>query len=160
MDRMDFGQRNVDQDKIMQLYRSKGINQVVNYPITDENMETYCQQLLQGCHHLYDLLDAKKHRVYLHDTTGVSRAPTLFLCYRALYVKSGLPLRDMYKELKKQYPFAMPNLKAIRKVLDDNKAFHEKQKARFLEDEKRRKREEEEERMRANLKKQQDEAEL
>jgi len=75
-------------------------------------------------------------------------------------MKSALPVHDMVKELKKQYQFANPNIKMIQKVLDDNRAFLEKQRARYLDDEKRRKKEEEEQAMRDNLKKAQDEAEV
>lgn len=65
----------------MQFYRNKGVNVVVNYGISDEDEEIYADQLFQAAKHLYDLVDVKGHRVFLHDTTGVSRAPTLFLCY-------------------------------------------------------------------------------
>jgi hypothetical protein len=68
-------------------------------------------------------------------------------------MKSNQPLDDMRKELKKLYPLSAPNMKMIDRVLDDNRAFLEKQRARFLEDEKRRRREEEEAKMRDNLKK-------
>ena len=59
-------------------------------------------------------------------------------------MKSTLPVHDMHKELKKQYQYATPNIKMIQKVLDDNRAFLEKQRARYLEEERRRKKEEEE----------------
>lgn len=144
MDQMDITQRGINTDKIMQFYRNKGINVVINFGVTDENVDTYAEQLFEAAKHLFDLVDIKGHRVYLHDTTGVSRAPTLYLCYLALFMKSIQPIPDMAKDLKKIYQFSTPNLKMIQKVLDDNRSFLEKQRARYLEDEKRRKREAEE----------------
>jgi hypothetical protein len=43
MDKIDFNQRGVDTEKINQFYRNKGINVVVNSPVTDENIETYAE---------------------------------------------------------------------------------------------------------------------
>jgi len=94
---------------------------VVSSPVTAEDIDDYAEQLFDAAQHLYDLIDVKGHKVYLHDVTGVSRAPTLYLCYLALFMKSTLPVHDMLKELKKQYPLASPNMKLIEKVLDDNK---------------------------------------
>ena len=59
----------------------------------------------------------------------------------------------MDKDLKNVFPLGSPNLKMVQKVLDDNQEFVNKQKAKFLEDEKRRRRELEEAEMKANLKK-------
>lgn len=109
--------------------------------------------MFNAAQHLFDLVDIKGHRVFLHDSTGVSRAPTLFLVYQSLYMKTPHTVPDQHKDLKKIYKFATPNFRMIERVLDDNKQFLEKQRARFLEDEKRRKREEEERALRESLKK-------
>ena len=66
----------------------------------------------------------------------------------------------MLRELKKSYKNATPNIQMVHKVITDNKAFHEQQRARFLKEEERRKREEEEQRKRNDQKRLQDEAEL
>lgn len=41
-------------------------------------------------------------------------------------MKSELSVNDLYKDLKKVYQLATPNLKMIQRVLDDNRAFLEK----------------------------------
>ena len=147
-------------EKINQFYRNRGINVIVNYAVSDEDEDIYAEQLFNAAQHLFDLVDMKGHRVFLHDSTGVSRAPTLFLVYQSLFMKTNMSVPDQYKELKKIYPFATPNFNMINRVLDDNKQFLEKQRARFLEDEKRRRREEDEAALRESLKKAQDEAEV
>ena len=153
MDQYDFNTRGVNQDKMQQFYRNKGINQIVNYPITDENVDVYAAALFIGAQHLYDLIDVKGLKVYLHDVTGVSRAPTLFLCYQALFNKTKLSLPEASKKLKQMYELSNPNLKVIQKVLDDNKAFMEKQKSKSLDDDKQRQKDEEDEFLRSNLSK-------
>lgn len=146
-------------DKVMQFYRNRGINVVVNSPVTDENTEFYAEQLFQAAQHLYDLIDVKGHKVYMHCVSGVSRGPTLLMCYQALFMKSTLPVKEMCQELKRQYKYAHPNIQMIQKVLDDNRSFLDKQRARYLEEEAKRKKEEEEQAMRDNLKRAKDEAE-
>ena len=70
------------------------------------------------------------HKVFLHDVTGVSRAPTALICYIALFWKKrGMTIIDMVKDLKKaRYQYGVPNLEIISKVLTDNKSFLEKQR--------------------------------
>ena len=43
MDKVDLHERGVDMDKILQFYRNRGINVVVNSPVTDENIEFYAE---------------------------------------------------------------------------------------------------------------------
>lgn len=98
--------------------------------------------------------------MYLHDVAGLSRAPTLFLCYLALFQKFNQTPDEMFRELKKPYKNAAPNIDMVQRVINDNKSFWEQQRARFLKEEERRKREEEEQRKRSDQKRLQDEAEL
>ena len=116
----------------MQFYRNNGINVVACVPVTDEDPEDYADDLFDAAQVLHDLIDVKGHKVYLHDITGVSRAPTLYLVYLALYKKSNLPLNDMARELKKQYPVSTPNMKMIEQVLDFNQAFLDSQKPKAV----------------------------
>lgn len=106
-------ERGINQPKIDQFYRNKGINVIVKSPCTAEDEDTYAEMLFQAAKHLYDLVDLKGHRVYVHCSTGVSRSPTLFLCYQALFMKSNLSLPDMQKELRKLHSYSTPNMKMI-----------------------------------------------
>lgn len=114
----------------MQSYRNNRIGVVEGCPVTDENMETYASQLFDVALRLYELVDVQGQKVFLHDVTGVSRAPTALICYIALFWKKrGMTIIDMVKDLKKaQYQYAEPNLEIISKVLTDNKSFLEKQR--------------------------------
>ena len=127
-DQYDNAQRGIDTGKMMQFYRNNGINVVACVPVTDEDPEDYADDLFEAAKVLHDLIDVKGHKVFLHDTTGVSRAPTLYLVYLSLFKKSNLPLNDMARELKKQYPVSTPNMKMIEQVLDFNQSFIDGQK--------------------------------
>jgi len=69
-------------------YRNKGINIVVNQNVCDYTEPEYADHLFKAALALHDLHDIKKHKVYIHDTCGVSRVSTLILCYMALFCKS------------------------------------------------------------------------
>lgn len=126
MDALDIQQRGINIDKINQFYRNRGINVITNYAVSDEDEDVYAEQLFHAAQHLYDLVDLKGHRVFLHDSTGVSRAPTLFLVYQSLFMKTNQSVPDQYKDLKKIYPLATPNFRMIQRMLDDNKSFLDK----------------------------------
>lgn len=158
MDAMDLRQKQYDLGRMSQQCRSKGI-QYFHSEVTDEDEEIYSDQLFKAAIQLYDLIDNKKLKVFLHDKTGTSRVPTLLICYKTLFLKSNLPIKEMVKELKKEYPTATPNMEIIVKVLQDNKSFLEQQRQKYLEEERNRKRLEEEEKMRLALQAARDELE-
>lgn len=136
MDEKDLDLRGIDMSKMLQLYHKKDINLIVNLPVIDEAEEAYVSQLFQATKQLHDLVDVQGHKVFLHDTTGVSRAPTLFLAYQALYVKARSTLREMSEDLGRAYPIGCPNMKAVQRVLDENSAFVDRQRDILAEDEK------------------------
>ena len=55
MDQIDIEQRSFDYHKFDQIYKNKGIDVVINSPVTDEKDEAYTDQLFQAAQHLYDL---------------------------------------------------------------------------------------------------------
>ena len=75
-------------DRMSQFYRKKGINVVVNQNVSDYTEQEYADHLFKACHTLHELVDIQKHKVFIHDTCGVSRVSTLILCYMALFGKS------------------------------------------------------------------------
>ena len=73
-----------------------------------------------------DLIE-QGHTVYLHDNTGICRAPTLVLAYLCLYVKlrtyENLP--EASKLLTNYCSSAVPNLKIIQKLMKRCKVFQD-----------------------------------
>lgn len=66
-----------------------------SFPISDSDEDAYLDYLFNASQHLNDLITEQGHTVFLHDNTGISRAPTLVLSYLCLYAKirtySNLP---------------------------------------------------------------------
>lgn len=91
---------------------------------TDLNADVYAGQLFQAANEIYKLIK-NGHKVYLHDVAGLSRAPTLFLCYQALFLKFDQTPDEMFRELKKPYKNASPNIDMVQRVINDNKNFWE-----------------------------------
>jgi len=94
--------------------------------VTSEDAEDYADDLFDAALVLNDLIDVKGHKVYLHDTSGVSRVTTLYLVYLSLFKKPTKSLPDLARELKNQYPLSTPNLKMVEQVLDENQSFLDK----------------------------------
>lgn len=79
-------QQNVDILEMGQFHKAQGIL-LVNHPLSDAHPEAYLDGLYQGCLILQDLLEEQDHCVYVHCTTGISRAPTLIASYLCLFIK-------------------------------------------------------------------------
>jgi len=55
--------------------------------VSDIDEDQYCNDLFRAAMQLHDLRDIKQQKVYLNCTAGVSRGPTLFIVYLALFIK-------------------------------------------------------------------------
>ena len=106
-------------------YAEEGIDRVVSFPIPDHDEEEYMDKLFIAAQHINDLINEQGHTVYLHDTSGLTRAPTLALIYLCLFVKirtyENLP--EACALLKQYHSVSTPNLNIIKKVIKKNKAF-------------------------------------
>ena len=49
--------------------------------------------------------------------TGVSRAPTVYLCYQALYLNFKDSIQQMQINLRKDHNMAMANVEIVEKVI-------------------------------------------
>jgi protein-tyrosine phosphatase len=67
------------------MYKNRGINNIVFSPVTDHREGEYWDQLFKAAVVLNDLVNIKKLNVFCNCSSGISRAPTLFLCYLALF---------------------------------------------------------------------------
>jgi protein-tyrosine phosphatase len=86
-----------------------------SYPISDSDEDAYLDGLFHAAQHLNDLVVEQNHTVYLHDNTGISRAPTLLLSYLCLYVKIRTydSPADAVKLIQSYSECAYPNFKAV-----------------------------------------------
>ena len=124
----DMEARGFDWHQIKDKYRALGILPF-SYPINDSSEDGYTDGLFHASQHLNDLVNEQGHTVYLHDNTGISRAPTLLLSYLCLYarIRTYENLPEASKLITTQCNTAVPNLKIITKLLKRCKAFQQKQ---------------------------------
>jgi len=58
---------------------------VINSSVSDINENEYCSDAFDAAVKLNDLVNVQGNNVFLHCTSGISRASTVFLCYLALF---------------------------------------------------------------------------
>jgi len=68
-------------------YAIHNIAHIYDIPININKEETYCQGLIEAVKRLNWLINDKKCKVYLHDTAGATRAPSVAIIYTCLYMK-------------------------------------------------------------------------
>lgn len=84
----DFLRRNITKTSITSQYSKIGKNIVNFIPIYDFESNEYVEGLFSAAHFLNREINEKKKYVFLNCTTGISRGPTLLMCYLALFKRN------------------------------------------------------------------------
>lgn len=79
--------RGVDQLTIEKFYRSKGVVQIVNHEIEYEDEQQMFKQYAEAAQRLNNLINDRGLKVYLHDTSSITRAPTVAVIYMCLFLR-------------------------------------------------------------------------
>lgn len=118
------------------MYRNRGINNVLNHPVSDLDIDEYCGMLFKAAKVL-NKLAAKGEKVLVYCTTGVSRSMTLLIVYFALFLKhpQWQNLDELEKFLKQEEPRSTPNMAAAYKTVRDNVNFQKEIMRKLEEDE-------------------------
>lgn len=138
-------------------------------------MQLYVKTCFQACLELHKLVNEQNLSVFINCGAGVSRSSTLFLAFIALFglyhtewekESDGLfspesilnkdtkvLVDDLLHYLRCYHQLAMPNLKVVHLVIEENKALVEDMRRRLAEEEARRRKEQEEKDRLAALKK-------
>ena len=109
-----------------ELYGKHGIYSVKNLPIPEFNrLSQLCNLLFDACKYLDEILMTHR-KVYVHCTSGMTRAPTLVILYLCLYckVQSWNDPISTYKFFKRNRDVCFPNMRAVFKTLIKNRQFH------------------------------------
>ena len=77
----------------------------------------------------------KNMNVFVHCSTGISRAPTAILAYLCLFKKVSCwyNLDRAQDHLEKYHPVSHPNMQVVEKCLEMNKEFQDMQADEFQE---------------------------
>jgi protein-tyrosine phosphatase len=117
------------------MYRNRGIQNIMNHPVSDLDIDEYCGMLFKAAKVL-NKLAAKGEKVLVYCTTGASRSMTLLIVYFALFLKhpQWQNLDELERFLKQEEPRSTPNMAAAYKTVRDNVNF-QKEIMKKLEDE-------------------------
>jgi hypothetical protein len=77
---------------------------------------------------LNQLINDRKQRVYVHSTSSMTRAPTLIILYLCLFVLTE-DWENPYKVadfIRKFHKISCPNMRAILRVIKENKHIQDK----------------------------------
>ena len=84
-------------------------------------MSEYIDGLFDAAHFLNKQINEKKKYVFLNCTTGISRGPTLVMCYLALFKRNQgwKNVEELSKFIKDNYnPSAKPNVRVVKRVIE------------------------------------------
>jgi hypothetical protein len=104
----DLRDRGVDLDRVGADLRSRGV-ELHRLPIRDFDEADLTRQLPHAVAALRRLAEAD-HRVYVHCTAGMGRAPAVILAY---LVQQGYDLAQAQAVLRQQHPASAPNVDAV-----------------------------------------------
>lgn len=104
----------------------------VRMPIKDQFEDEYCYELFNQAKELSKIINPPQ-LAYIHCSSGVTRAPTLTLVYLCLFkkIEQWKVLQNACKYLMNFSPEILPNLKVVQRVIDQNIAFQNKNKAAY-----------------------------
>lgn len=116
-----------------QLYLSKGIKTAVHFPVDEYNEKEHKMKVFAAAQYLNDMVNNKGHRVYIHCSSGISRAPSVILTYLCLFKRV-----ECWKDIDKADQFLMthyhvshPNKVIVNQIISDNHEFQSKQTDNF-----------------------------
>lgn len=112
--------RSVDVKAEAQMFKKQGFNYVIVSPVSDVDEDEYIRSAFQAACKLEDLINKQNQHVFLHDFTGISRAPTILMVYFALFCRhpSWENLGELRTQIKRSWMVGQPNMTVVQKILD------------------------------------------
>jgi len=100
--------------------------------LDDSKEEQYAFDLISAAKELAKFTSS--NRLYLHCSSGITRASTLLLVYLCLFKKIDCwnSAENTLKYLESLNSQIVPNMKIVNKVLEQNQAFQNKLKPRII----------------------------
>ena len=91
-----------------QMFKKQGFNYIILNPVSDVDENEYIRSAYEAALKLEDLINKQDQHVFLHDYTGISRAPTILMVYFALMCRhpSWENLGELRTQIKRQWSVA------------------------------------------------------
>lgn len=124
----DMRQLNIPWESIKRTYKDKNIK-CYRFPVADRQENELCANLFVGAQHLNHLVDKQKHTVYVHCSSGISRAPAVVIVYLCLFkrIKQWADPAAVAQFVKAFHPNSNPNMRAVNRVISANREFQRQQ---------------------------------
>jgi hypothetical protein len=112
--------RHFNKVPIEKFYKAKGIQQIVDHPVNYEDEQRMYKDLAEGATRLNDLINGRGLKVFLHDTSSITRGPTLAIVYLCMYLRhpDWQNPEAVEKYLKKLHPIGEPNMLAVHNTIE------------------------------------------
>ena len=85
----EVAQRGINERLLVEEFRKNGIKTYYRYGISDDDDQIYSEDLFEAQQILFDLIENRGERVYLHCTSGMTRCASLTCVYTCLNMKSS-----------------------------------------------------------------------
>lgn len=120
----DIKQRGVPWKQLKSIYQQCNIRSF-RFPLSDNNEDDYCANLFMVAQHLNNMINNMGLTVYIHCTSGISRAPTVVLVYLCLFkrVKQWQNPYSVAQLVKAFHLNSSPNMRAVKRVVEANLEF-------------------------------------
>lgn len=118
---VDIEHRGVNWSNMLEYYSSRDMK-AIHFPIKDFNEEELVAHLFEGACQLNQMI-CEGHKVYVHCTAGMGRAPAIVLAYLCLFKKvdNWWDPSAVDKMVKSFRTVSAPNLGAVYRVVEMNK---------------------------------------
>lgn len=125
----DIADRGYSWSRLTQLYLSKGIKTAIHFPVDEYNEKEHKMKVFAAAQYLNDMVNNKGHRVYIHCSSGITRAPSVVLTYFCLFkrVESWRDIEKADNYLTSHYRVCHSNKTVVSQIIRDNHEFQSKQ---------------------------------
>lgn len=110
------------EDELVTWYRRNGIHSYVRMPISDDDEAACSKDMFEAQKVLAEWILKQNHRVYLHDTAGVTRCASLADVYLCLNMKSQNWKKpdEVRRNIEEQHFPAKLNMPLVHRCIEEH----------------------------------------
>lgn len=118
-----MAQMGIDWEDYTQLLKSHDIYMARNIPVDEFDTAAYPKALLKAAQMVDSIIRIKQRKVYIHCTSGISRAPTVVMAYLSFFkqLEQFADLQQVEDLIQTFNSCAVPNSEAVSEMLNSNK---------------------------------------
>lgn len=82
----DVKSRSIDNHRILHIYETNRILNIINVPVDDSNLQAYERTLIEAAVQLHKMVTLQRLKVFVHCTSGYNRCSAVFIVYLCLFM--------------------------------------------------------------------------